>query len=421
MMKKNLSAWLKQFIRKETVLCVSLVLALLSCLAVRPDAVYLTYPDYRTLALLFCLMLIVEGLRSLGVFERLGHFLLLRADSLRKLSLILVLLCFFCSMVITNDVTLITFVPFTLLIFRMIGREERAITLVVLETIAANLGSMATPIGNPQNLYLFSVSDLTAKQFALAVLPYAGLSLMLLLAVLLLQRNEPVREIGRAAETGQGAVALKRAERNKPERETEEQENAKQITEATAEKTKRKGPEKEKPELSLPALLPFLCLLILCLLVVFRVVPYFPVLLCVTAAVMAIDRRLFRSVDYGLLFTFLFFFIFIGNLKRIPALDTFLFSAIQGNELWGGILASQVISNVPAAILLSGFTENFSALITAVNLGGLGTLIASLASLISFKFCSAEYPGQRGSFLKVFTLWNGAFLLVLAGAAAVLE
>ena len=194
----------KTLFQRETVFCVSLVLAVLSALAVRPDAAYLSYPDYRTLALLFCLMLIVAGFRSLGVFERLGRALLRRAGSLRELSIALVLLCFFCSMVITNDVTLITFVPFTLLVFRMIRREGRVLTLVVLETIAANLGSMATPIGNPQNLYLCSAAGLTMAQFARAVLPYAGLSLVLLLAVLLLQRDEPLGE-ERPEEEGEAA------------------------------------------------------------------------------------------------------------------------------------------------------------------------------------------------------------------------
>ena len=394
-MGKNLPVRLKQFIRKETVFCASLILALLSVLAVRPDEAYLNYPDYRTMSLLFCLMLITAGFQWLGAFEKLGHYLLKKAGSLRSLSVTLVLLCFFCSMIITNDVTLITFVPFTLLIFRMIGKQEKVITLVVMETIAANLGSMATPIGNPQNLYLFSASGLSMEQFAMAVLPYAGLSLLLLLAVLLLQHNEPVREIETAVpETGKETGASQRVEEN--------------------------GQAAAKPGLSLPALLPFLCLLILCLLVVFRIVPYVPVLICVAAAVLVINKRLFLSVDYCLLLTFLFFFIFIGNLKRIPALDDLLFSVIQGNELWGGILASQVISNVPAAILLSGFTENVSVLITAVNLGGLGTLIASLASLISFKFYAAEYPGRKGCFLKIFTLWNGIFLLILTGEALLL-
>ena len=365
----------KTLFQRETVFCVSLVLAVLSALAVRPDAAYLSYPDYRTLALLFCLMLIVAGFRSLGVFERLGRALLRRAGSLRELSIALVLLCFFCSMVITNDVTLITFVPFTLLVFRMIRREGRVLTLVVLETIAANLGSMATPIGNPQNLYLYSAAGLTMTQFARAVLPYAGLSLVLLLAVLLLQRDEPLGE---------------------------------------------ERPEEEGEAAPLSALAPYLLLLALCLLVVFRVVGFVPVLLCVAAVVLAVNRRLFRSVDYFLLLTFLCFFIFIGNLKRIPALNDLLLSLVSGHELLAGILASQVISNVPAAILLSGFTQNFAALLTAVNLGGLGTLVASLASLITFKFYAAQYPDHKGRFLRSFTLWNAAFLLLLTAAALLL-
>ncbi len=367
---------LKRFFQKETVFCVSLVLALLSTLAVRPDAVYLTYPDYRTLALLFCLMLIVSGFQSLGVFERLGHALLHRAGNLRSLSIVRVLLCFFSSMIITNDVTLITFVPFTLLVFRMIGKTERVLLLVVLETIAANLGSMATPIGNPQNLYLFSISSFSLGQFAWAVMPYAGLSLVLLLAVLLLQRNEPLP----------ASVSVS------------------PVNEAHL----------------FPALLPFLFLLVLCLLVVFRVISYVPALIGVTAVVLVVNRKLFRSVDYCLLFTFLFFFIFIGNLKRIPALNTALLSLVNGHELCTGILASQIISNVPAAILLSGFTQDYATLLTAVNLGGLGTLIASLASLIAFKFYGSAYPERKGAFLKVFTLFNVGFLLVLTGLALIL-
>ena len=367
---------LKNFAKRETVFCASLALALLSALAVRPDAAYLAYPDYRTLALLFCLMVVVAGFRSLGVFERLGHTLLRRAGSLRSLSAVLVLLCFFCSMVITNDVTLITFVPFTLLVFRMIRREGRVLTLVVLETIAANLGSMATPIGNPQNLYISSVAGLTMGQFARATLPYAALSLALLLAALRFRRDEPLD-----GELLAGEVP---------------------------------------PPAPLSALAPFLLLLLLCLMVVLRVLPYLPVLLCVAAVVFAVDRRLFRSVDYFLLLTFLCFFVFIGNLKRIPALNGLLLSLVGGHELPAGILASQVISNVPAAILLSGFTENYSALLTAVNLGGLGTLIASLASLIAFKFYAAAYPDRKGAFLRQFTLWNAAFLAVLTAAALIL-
>ena len=368
----------KTLFQRETVFCVSLVLAVLSALAVRPDAAYLSYPDYRTLALLFCLMLIVAGFRSLGVFERLGRALLRRAGSLRELSIALVLLCFFCSMVITNDVTLITFVPFTLLVFRMIRREGRVLTLVVLETIAANLGSMATPIGNPQNLYLYSMSGVTMGEFAQAVWPYAGLSLILLVCILFTEKNEALK-----------SIAVK---------EQKEVQIGKNLSQLFA----------------------FAALLLLCLLAVFRVFPYIPVLICVAAAVLAVNRRLFGKVDYFLLLTFLCFFIFIGNMKRIPEISSTLASLVQGKELWAGILTSQVISNVPAAILLSGFAGNFSLLLTAVNLGGLGTLVASLASLISFKFYTVEYPRRKGRFMAVFTVWNLVFLGILICEALIL-
>ena len=367
---------LKNLLRNETVFCVSLVLAVLSSVAVHPDADYLAYPDYRTLALLFCLMIIVAGFQSLGVFALLGHFLLQKAGGMRSLSLIMVLLCFFSSMIITNDVTLITFVPFTILVFRMGGRVERVLKLVVLETIAANLGSMATPIGNPQNLYLYSVSELNMGEFARAVLPYAGIALVMLVAVVLAERDEPLLDVVVKEENGGHRL--------------------------------------------FPALVPFLVLLLLCLLVVFRVLPYVPVLVCVMVVVLIADRKLYLSVDYFLLLTFLCFFVFVGNIKRIPEISSLLYSVIDGKALLTGILTSQVISNVPAAILLSGFTDDYSALLTGVNLGGLGTLIASLASLISFKFFTREYPDKKGKFLKVFTIWNLVFLAVLTGAAVIL-
>ena len=369
----------KLFLKNETVLCVSFLLAVLSAFVIKPDMLYLTYPDYRTIALLFCLMIIVAGFQSLGIFGMLGRFLITRAGSIRGLSIVMILLCFFSSMVITNDVTLITFVPFTILVLRMSGRVERILKLVVLETIAANLGSMATPIGNPQNLYLYSISDLTAGEFMQAVLPYAGLSLILLVIVVFVGKDEPLLDVSVKDESG------KRAEK--------------------------------KEGRVLGQAVPLLILLILCLLVVFRILPYQPVLICVILVILVINRKLYLSVDYFLLLTFLCFFVFIGNMKRIPQVSELLVSVVQGRELLIGILTSQIISNVPAAILLAGFSSDFSALLTGVNLGGLGTLIASLASLISFKFFAKEYPDKKGAFLKEFTIWNLLFLLVLAAEA----
>ena len=364
--------------KNETVFCISFLLAVLSAFAVHPDRMYLSYPDYRTIALLFCLMIIVGGFQSLGIFSMLGHFLLRGAGSIRGLSAILVMLCFFSSMVITNDVALITFVPFTLIVFRMSGRVENVLKLVVLETIAANLGSMATPIGNPQNLYLYSIADFSAGEFLQAVLPYAGLAFVMLMAAVLIQRDEPLLDVagGEENEVQKGKIFRK--------------------------------------------MIPFLFLLMLCLLVVFRVLPYQPVLICVICVVLVVNRKLYLSVDYFLLLTFLCFFIFIGNMKRIPEISGFLVSVVDGKELLMGILTSQIISNVPAAILLSGFSSNLSALLTGVNVGGLGTLIASLASLISFKFFAKEYPDKKGVYMVRFTIWNGIFLAVLIAEALLL-
>lgn len=373
---------LKEFWKKETVFCISFLLAAVSLLAVPVDRGYLAYPDYRTLALLFCLMMVVAGFQSLGIFTLLGKLLLRKAGSSRGISILLVLLCFFCSMIITNDVTLITFVPFTLLVSRMVHREERVLKIVVLETIAANLGSMATPIGNPQNIYLHSVSGMGMKAFLLAVLPYAGISLVLLLVALLVEKDEPLAGAADGLEDkspgSQDGIAMRRM---------------------------------------LTGAVPYLLLLLLSLLVVFRILPYGVALIVTAVVVFVVNRRLYRSLDWFLLLTFLCFFIFIGNMKRIPEVSDFLMTVLEGRELWLGILVSQVISNVPAAILLSGFTDHFAPLLTGVNLGGLGTLIASLASLISFRFYAREYPDQKGKFLGVFTLWNVGFLLILMAAA----
>lgn len=213
----------------------------------------------------------------------------------------------------------------------------------------------------------------------MAVLPYAGLALILLYGAVLIGKDVPLLEV-KSNET---------------------------------KKTDRKK--------LLAGILPFLILLVLCLLVVFRIIPYIPVLICVAVAIFVIDRRLYLEVDYFLLFTFLFFFIFVGNIKRLPEISMFLSSVVEGKELLAGILASQVISNVPAAILLSGFTQKYSALLTGVNLGGLGTLIASLASLISYKIFTKEYPQAKGKFMLVFTFWNLVFLAILGLEACLLS
>ena len=366
------------FVKKEAVLSASALLAVISAFFVPPSAEYISYIDFRVLSLLFCLMLVVAGLRGIGVFHYLGSTLLGKAKSTRLLSLLLVGLCFFSSMLITNDVSLITFVPFAVMILSMADLKEMMIPVIVLQTIAANLGSMLTPIGNPQNLYLYSIADFTAGEFVRAVLPYAGLAFVMLMTAVLIERDEPLLDVDVREEN-----------------------------------------EAQKRQI-FREMLPFLILLVLCLLVVFRVLPYQPVLICVMCVVLVVNRKLYLSVDYFLLLTFLCFFIFIGNMKRIPEISSFLISVVEGRELLMGIFTSQIISNVPAAILLSGFSSDLSALLTGVNVGGLGTLIASLASLISFKFFAKEYPDKKGAYMLRFTIWNGIFLAVLIAEALLL-
>lgn len=369
------------FFKQETVLCAALALAALSMFLVRPDAEYLSYIDFRTLAILFCLMGAMAGLQKTGVFQWIAQALLARVRKTRQLVWILVLLCFFSSMAVTNDVALITFVPFTFTVLDLSGPEARkrlTIPIVVLQTIAANLGSMLTPIGNPQNLYLYGKAGLSLGAFLLLMLPYACVSFLLIMLWSIVQSrayNVPV-EVSFREEI--------RLDRKKAQ------------------------------------LAGYLVLFAQDLLTVARVIPYGLALLLTIAGLLVLDRSIFARVDYSLLLTFVGFFVFIGNMGRLPVFYEFLQKIVSGHELLAGAAASQVISNVPAALLLSGFTENFPPLIIGVNLGGLGTLIASMASLISYKFVAREEPGMKGTYFRQFTFSNVAFLAVLLVFALVL-
>ena len=366
------------FIKKEAVLCAAGLLAVVSAFIVPPSAAYLKYIDYRVLALLFGLMLVVAGFQSIGFFRYLGDRLLAKASCTRHLCLLLVFLCFFSSMFITNDVALLTFVPFAVMLFAMAGEEKLLIPVVVLQTIAANLGSMLTPIGNPQNLYLYSAYAFSPTDFVLHMLPLSALSAGLLLLCSCLLPNRPL----------------------------------------TA-----PASQKSSPAVKVPAagkLIVYTLLFLVCLLCVFRLISWPVMLGILVCAVFFLDRKLFQSVDYFLLLTFVCFFLFIGNMQRIPAVSDLLRSLIKGRELLLGALFSQCISNVPAAILLSGFTDQALPLLYGVNVGGLGTLIASLASVISYRLYSGSRNARKGAYLKIFTLYNVLFLVVLYIAARVL-
>lgn len=366
------------FFKKETVLCIAFILAVFSMFLVPPDRNYPGYIDFRTLAILFCLMCVMAGLQKIGVFDRIARKLLGQVGSGSGLVLTLVWLCFFFSMLITNDVALITFVPFTFIVLRMLGTElenRLLLPVVVLQTIGANLGSMLTPIGNPQNLYLYGKAGMSVGGFLMLMLPYTLLSLVLLTVFCVLQ----------------GRVCSRFSQMEKA---------ASKETSSMEKKT-------------FYQLAVYLMLFLLCLLVVGHILPWQMVLFVVLAVIFVMDRHILTKVDYSLLFTFVEFFVFVGNVGRVPTFRDFLQSFIAGREIYTAVVASQVISNVPAALLLSGFTEDMAGLIVGTNLGGLGTLIASMASLISYKNVAKEAGERKGSYIVLFTAWNIVFLAAL--------
>ena len=364
------------FLKKDAVLTAAWTLAILSMAAVPPSIRYISYLDLHTLGLLFCLMATMAGLQAMGFFHQMGESLLMRIHSLRQLEMLLVLLCFFSSMFITNDVALITFVPFAIELLKMIRREDRLIPVVVLQTIAANLGSMLTPIGNPQNLYLFGVSDMKLKDFLVLMLPFTIVAgAMLFLWTLAVCKKS-------------GKLSVK--------------------TDITAENFDTYS-TKDKTKLS-----GYVLLFVLCLLTVARLIPWQIITLCALAFSAIADRNVLKTVDYSLLLTFCGFFIFIGNMSRVEIFRSVLSSIINGHELFIAVAASQIISNVPCAILLSGFTNKLNALIIGTNIGGLGTLIASMASLISYKQICRSHPHIKGRYFAYFTAANIAFLAVMA-------
>ena len=360
---------IKEWIKKEMVLCISVVLAVLSMFVVSPNKGYLSYLDGRTLILLFCLMAVVAGWKKAGVLHKAAEMLLGRISNARQLAQVLVLLCFFSSMLITNDVALLTFVPFGLLALKKANCTNLMIPVVVLQTIAANLGSMLLPVGNPQNLYLYGQSGLTFIQFVLHMFPLWVVSFFAIwVATLWIKKQTVSVKMEYVMVTGGWF---------------------------------------------------YLVLFVLCLAAVANILPCWALLVVLVCAILWKDKSILGQVDYCLLATFVCFFVFIGNVKAMPQLAQLFQQWITGRELTVGILASQVISNVPAAILLSGFSDNSSILLWATDIGGLGTLIASLASLISYKIYMQEKQSDGGAYLKMFTLINLLFLVLLWGVALV--
>lgn len=364
---------MKAFFKKEPVLTISALCALLSMIAVPPSTAYLAYIDWKVLGLLFCLMAVVAGVQACGLFDVLAQKLLRGCGGLRKLRLMLVLLPFFTSMLITNDVALITFVPFAIAVLGAVGRKDQYIPVIVLQTVAANLGSMALPVGNPQSLYLYSKSGLGMGEYFAILGPYVVLSLIGIVLASLTVRETPIE------------VTFDRTE---------------QI--------------RNRKLLGIYAIL-----FVLAMLVVLRVLDYRIVTVIIAAALLIFDRKTLGKVDYMLLLTFICFFIFSGNLGGLEAVRTMLTNLLSKNAMLTSVLASQVISNVPAAVLLSAFTEDLTGLLIGTNLGGLGTIIASLASLISFKYYLRAEGANAGKYMIHFTIVNIIGLVLLTAVALV--
>ena len=358
------------FLKKEIVLTISGILAICSCFLVRPDAKYAAYIDWHTILILFCLMAVMAGFKDIGLFKYIGETLLKKIQSERGVVCVLVFLCFISSMFITNDVALITFVPLALLILNMAKMNASLCYIMTLMTIAANLGSMLTPIGNPQNLYLYSVSGMALGSFVSLMLPYTIVAAFLLLVGIFIRfrKNSVPVEMEKSTDTMNGKRIVY-----------------------------------------------YGILFVLCLMAVAKICPIGLLFGIVLTAVVIDNRKLLLQIDYSLLLTFIFFFIFIGNMGRFQAFRTFLMAILAGRVTLVSVLSSQVISNVPAALLLSGFTNDWKDLIIGTNLGGLGTLIASMASLISYKQLAQNHPDKKGKYMVVFTIANIIFLILLYG------
>lgn len=373
----NLSSCIRDFIKAEAVLVIAAVAAIASMAAfpLTPATLstYVGYIDMRTIGLLFCLMTVVAGLGRAGLLGAIRDWLMTRVGSARTLAFVLINVVFLAAMLVTNDVALITFVPLALALF-MHASQRATIATVVAITVAANLGSMCTPIGNPQNIFLVSAFSMEMQAFFATVLPVGVLSYLCCIALTLLVPTEHLEDVecGETSPVNARLLAL------------------------------------------------YLALFALCIACVGHAISWQLCCAVVSVACLILDRRVFIGLDVSLLVTFICFFIFVGNLKQIDAVSSFISGVMAEREVLVSALASQIISNVPAAIMLSGFTDNAQALLLGTNIGGLGTPIASLASLISLRIYARMPHAQTGRYLLWFSVVNVGLLALLLFFAFIL-
>ncbi len=354
------------FVRKNIVMCIALLAASVTSILVPPDAAYLGYFDVKTLTCLFCVLAVVCALKNVNFFYLLARKVVELCGNSRMSVLVLVYITFIGSMLIANDMALLTFLPLGYLVLSTTGKEKYMAFTFIMQNIAANLGGMLTPFGNPQNLYLYSKYEIPTGEFMAIMLPPFLLSVALItVCCLMFVKSEPLSLPQEKAEFHPKKTAI------------------------------------------------YLLLFALSIAIVFRGIPYFIGLLVIPAVLLVMDRKALRMVDYPLLLTFVFFFIFAGNMARIDAVRSLFSTLLDKSTLLFGTLSCQIISNVPSAILLSQFTDNYRDLLVAVNIGGAGTLIASLASLITFREYVKHNPKKTLSYVALFSAFNFGFLAIL--------
>lgn len=359
-----------KFIKKNIVFCIVALAALVTAFFVPPDSEYLGYFDWKTLSCLFLTLAVVCALRNIKFFTILARKLVTLSGNLRSLFLLLIVITFIGSMIIANDMALITFLPLGYFALSVTHLEKYMAYLFVLQNVSANLGGMLTPFGNPQNLYLYSYFNIPTGEFCLIMLPAFLIAVALLVLACL-----PIKSIKFTID------------------------------------------EEFGERLNVKKTILYLVLFALSILIVFRIIPFVLGLIIIPIILFIVDRDSLKMVDYALLGTFFFFFIFAGNLSRMDAVNNLISSLLQKDTLIVSTLSCQFISNVPSAILLSKFTSDYPSLLLGVNIGGTGTLIASLASLITFSEFKLLYPEQTKKYIAIFTAVNVAFLVILTVCA----
>lgn len=389
------------FLRSETILIVATLLAIISCFIVPPDGQYGGYVHVSTISQLVCLMLVVVGFQRIGVFRIIGSSLLHRVHTARGVVLTFIALTFISAMFITNDVALLTFVPFALAVLVMAHMEDKAIIVCALMTVAANTGSMLTPVGNAHNLYFKALTGMSTGHFLRIMAPYSILAAVLLVVTCVVFRGRRIAEFdGMDSKGFERGVLAPDPTRHQPDE-----------IKVTGYGAGYGGWRA----------IVYTGVFVVCVLTVSDMVPLWVMCAVTFVAMVVCDRGSFRHADWALPLTFIMFFVFIGNMKRVPEFAGIAQAFVGQHPLEVSIISSQIISNVPASLLLSGFCDQWVPLIIGTNIGGMGTLIASMASLITYKNYTRQYPRQKGRYLGVYTAVSVMFLLLMYGLAVIIE